>query len=117
MDISGGMPAVIIKMVVESEPGTIKLLNALPASWQKGTIDGILCRGQIEIKRLRWDKDLIVVSMLSLIDQTVTLEAPAGMTNFMVKKGDATIHLGNQKYIRKVFMPRMQEITLEIKKM
>ena len=117
MDISGGMPAVIIKMVVESEPGTIKLLNALPASWQKGTIDGILCRGQIEIKRLRWDKDLIVVSMISSVDQTVSLEAPSVMTSFVVKNGNATIQPGDQKYNRKLFIPRRQEITLEIKKM
>jgi len=62
-------------------------------------------------------QDLIIVSMISSVDQTVTLEAPAGMTNFLVIKGDATIQQGNQKYNRRVFMPRMQEITLEIKKM
>jgi alpha-L-fucosidase 2 len=117
MDISGGMPAVIIKMIVESEPGNIKLLNAIPASWPTGAVDGILCRGQIEIKRLTWNKDLIVVSMISSVDQTVTLEAPSVMTNFMVKQGNATIQQGNQKYNRRIFMPGKQEITLEIKKM
>ena len=30
MDISGGMPAVIIKMLVASEPGRVQLLPALP---------------------------------------------------------------------------------------
>jgi hypothetical protein len=49
MDISGGLPAVIIKTLVASEPGEIRLLPARPAAWTSGTIDGVLCRGQIEI--------------------------------------------------------------------
>ena len=36
MDISGGMPAVIIKMLVASDPGRIQLLPALPAAWPTG---------------------------------------------------------------------------------
>ncbi len=55
MDISGGMPAVIIKMLVASDPGRIQLLPALPAAWPSGTIEGVLCRGAIEIKSLQWD--------------------------------------------------------------
>ena len=49
MDISGGMPAVIIKMLVESEPGKIQLLNSLPSSWETGSIDGVLCRGKLKL--------------------------------------------------------------------
>ncbi|MCK7482630.1 MAG: glycoside hydrolase N-terminal domain-containing protein [Candidatus Moduliflexus flocculans] len=52
MDISGGMPSVIIKMLVASDPGGLQLLPALPKAWPTGTIEGVLCRGQIEIKRL-----------------------------------------------------------------
>ncbi|GAG02180.1 unnamed protein product, partial [marine sediment metagenome] len=40
MDISGGMPAVIIKMLVASDPGKIQLLPALPAAWPSGAIEG-----------------------------------------------------------------------------
>ena len=115
MDISGGMPAVIIKMLVESEPGKIKLLNSVPKTWPTGSIDGVLCRGRVEIKSLRWEKDLIVVRLISNIDQTLTLEAPAEMTNFSVKKGNTTLQQGDQKYKRIMFLPAKQEITLEIK--
>ena len=37
MDISGGMPAVLIKMLAASEPGKIQLLPALPAAWTEGS--------------------------------------------------------------------------------
>jgi hypothetical protein len=78
MDISGGMPAVIIKMLVASDPGRIKLLPALPSAWPSGEINGVLCRGQIEISSLKWDKNIVVVSLISGKDQTITLESPGG---------------------------------------
>ena len=75
MDISGGQPAVIIKMLVASDPGRIKLLPAVPKQWETGKIEGVLCRGQIEIKNLEWDSSGLKVSMLSKKKQTVQLEA------------------------------------------
>ena len=47
-DISGGMPAVLIKMLASSDPGVVRLLPARPEAWTSGTIEGILCRGRIE---------------------------------------------------------------------
>lgn len=44
MDISGGMPDVIIKMLANSLPGKVQLLPAVPEQWPQGTIEGILCR-------------------------------------------------------------------------
>ena len=114
MDISGGMPAVIIKMLMASEPGKIKLLPALPKEWPDGKIEGMLCRGQVEIKSLQWEKDHIIVSLLSSREQTITLEAPAGMTNFSLKKGNATIKQNIQKNSCLISLPSKQEITLEI---
>jgi len=73
MDISGGMPAVILKMLVYTEPGKIDLLPALPSAWPKGEIQGVLCRGQIEIQSLTWDHDQVNVTMVSEKDQTVEL--------------------------------------------
>ncbi len=74
MDISGGMPAVVIKMLVASQPGRIQLLPALPAVWTTGEIRGVLCRGQIEVTCLKWDKTLVRVSLLSAKDQTLRLD-------------------------------------------
>ncbi|MEI6603834.1 MAG: glycoside hydrolase N-terminal domain-containing protein [Verrucomicrobiota bacterium] len=79
MDISGGMPAVIIKMLAASEPGHLKLLPAVPTAWPTGEISGVACRGQITLTHLAWNKGLINVRLLSAIDQTIRLEA-AGKT-------------------------------------
>ncbi len=76
MDISGGMPAVIIKMLVASEPGRIDLLPALPEAWPTGEIEGVLCRGQVEVERLRWDEKGVSARLRSSKRQRVRLGLP-----------------------------------------
>lgn len=49
MDISGGLPAVIIKMLMASDPGKIQLLPALPDAWPVGKISGLSARGGFEV--------------------------------------------------------------------
>jgi len=115
MDISGGMPAVIIKMVVASEPGKIRILPALPAAWPSGTIEGVLCRGQIEIKRLDWNKDRILINLVSAKNQSITLETPTEIKSLSVKKGKVSIQRTDQDNNRRISLPAQQEIILEIK--
>lgn len=55
-DISGGIPYVITQMLTYSEPGTLVLFPALPAEWKEGSIEGILLRSQVKIKRLEWNE-------------------------------------------------------------
>jgi hypothetical protein len=94
MDISGGMPAVIIKMLVGSEPGRIKLLPALPPVWPVGEINGVLCRGQIEIRSLKWDRNKIQVSLVSGKDQEISLGFPAGVRKLKLMAGkEITVEL------------------------
>jgi hypothetical protein len=115
MDISGGMPAVIIKMLVASEPGNIQLLPALPAVWPSGTIEGVLCRGQVEIKRLHWDEGRILVSLISAKKQSIILEAPSEISDISVEKGSVLIQETDQKKSRRLSLPTRQDITLNIK--
>jgi alpha-L-fucosidase 2 len=90
MDISGGMPAVIIKMLVASDPGRIKLLPALPGVWPAGEIQGVLCRGQIEISSLKWDEKSIRVNLVSGKDQKITLDYPGGSQKLTLAAGKET---------------------------
>ena len=115
MDISGGMPAVIIKMLVSSEPGNIQLLPALPVVWPSGTIEGVLCRGQVEIKRLHWDKDRILVNLISGKKQSIILGAPSEIRDISVEKGSVLIQKTEQKKSRRLSLPARQDITLNIK--
>jgi len=91
VDICGGMPAVIIKMLVYSEPGKIVLLPALPKQWPSGVLEGVLCRGQIEVKRLKWDDKQVELSLISQIPQNVTISIPQGFKDVKITKGDADI--------------------------
>ena len=114
MDISGGMPAVLIKMLAASEPGKILLLPALPAAWPQGAIEGILCRGQIEIKRLEWDGDGVEVTLHSARDQQIMLEIPDDIIKISVKKGKAKVGESGLRNSRLLSLPAMQDISLEI---
>ena len=75
MDISGGQPAVLIKMLAYSEPGKIELLPALPKAWASGKIEGILCRGQVEIKNLEWTNGELRADLWSPKDQSISVSA------------------------------------------
>jgi len=114
MDISGGMPAVIIKMMVASKPGEISLLPALPKKFQKGTIEGVLCRGQIEIENLSWDNNKIKVRMVSKINQKIKLNLPSEIKRIEVAEGDVMTE-NTQKNNEKMISLKADEIiTLNI---
>ncbi|MCX6344326.1 MAG: glycoside hydrolase N-terminal domain-containing protein [Armatimonadetes bacterium] len=75
-DISGGLPAVIIKSLVHSQPGTIELLPACPKQMKSGRISGALCRGQVKIIDMTWSPTSIKVTLESAKDQTVKVKVP-----------------------------------------
>jgi hypothetical protein len=116
MDTSGGMPAVIIKMLVASEPGKIQLLPALPVAWPEGVIEGPRCRGGIEIRSLKWDKEHILVTLTSAKAQPIVLETPAGFTQISVTRGDAKTGKAARDGQCQVTLPAGQDVTLEIRR-
>lgn len=115
MDISGGMPAVIIQMLVASEPGMIRLLPARPAAWPSGSIEGVLCRGQVEIRKLTWSPDRITVTLLSPRQQQVTLHAPGEISEATVKGGKGVLRAGDAADGRTLVLPAGQEVSVELK--
>lgn len=116
MDISGGMPAVIIKMLVASDPGKIRLLPALPSAWPSGEIAGPLCRGGIIIHSLKWDKDSIRVTLTSAKAQAIMLESPAGITSIAVTRGGAKAGPLVRDAGCQLKLPAAQEVTLVIRR-
>jgi len=114
MDISGGMPAVLIKMLVASDPGRIELLPAVPAQWPSGTIEGVLCRGQIEIKHLHWDGNRISVNLVSDKKQSIIIETPSEIGELSITGGSVLIHEAGGKNRRRISMPAGQDVMLEM---
>jgi hypothetical protein len=113
-DISGGMPAVLIKMLVASDLGVIRLLPARPAAWPTGTIEGVLCRGQIEVKRLKWDGKTIQVSLSSAKPQQINLYAPSAIRSIAVTQGGATVESSGDSKSRKVSLGAGREVIIEL---
>jgi len=114
MDISGGMPAVIIKMLVASNPGRIQLLPALPGAWPTGTIEGVLCRGQIEVRRLTWNPDGLECTVRSGKAQTVSLELPTEISAITVEGRGARIAKGSSANQRKLQLPATGNVTIKV---
>lgn len=111
MDISGGMPAVILKMLVESDGGRIQLLPALPRDWTTGSVEGVLCRGQIEIKRMQWSPRVIDVTLVSGKAQDILMETPTDIVN--VDAQVPTQKTGTQRSL-KLSLPAGKPVTLKI---
>lgn len=114
MDISGGMPSVIIKMLVASDPGKLHLLPALPKAWPTGTIEGVLCRGQIEVRRLHWTPEGLECTLRSGKAQTVLLELPAAISAITVEGKGAKVAKSSSTNQRKLTLPEAQEVTVKI---
>ncbi len=114
MDVSGGLPAVLIQMLVTSSPGSVRLLPALPRAWPVGTIEGALCRGQVEIQRLAWWPGRIQVSLFSDRAQTIKLSGPAPIKSIEIIGGGATIADAGEDRARLVTLSQGRTVTLEI---
>jgi alpha-L-fucosidase 2 len=54
IDANFGIAAAVLEMLVFSAPGMIKILPALPRSWETGSVRGIACRGGFTVSVI-WD--------------------------------------------------------------
>lgn len=112
-DAQGGIPTIMMEMLVYSRPGVIELLPALPASLEKGAIQGMLARTFVKIDRLAWDMPArsADVSLTSLRKQDITLIVRHGIETITAPSGvlartpqpDATtcdLHLPEGKPVR-----------------
>ncbi len=83
-DISGGLPAVILEMLVYSEPDMLKLLPARPAAWKNGRLEGALLRGNVLLKSLSWNEKRIEVTLKSNVRRAVSVVFPADVESLKV---------------------------------
>jgi alpha-L-fucosidase 2 len=90
-DCSGGLPAVIVKALVHSRPGTLQLLPAVPEQMRSGRITGAPCRGQVTITEMNWQPGRIDVALLSAKAQAITLEFPYDIGTAELVEGEASV--------------------------
>ena len=112
MDISGGQTSVIIKALADSFPGKVRLLPALPTDWKTGTIEGVLCRGAIELNRLHWNGDRVEVDMTSNKARDIALVLPREIVD--VQATGAQVADGANASERKISLPAGVKVSLVI---
>ncbi len=86
-DLCGGFPAFLIRMLVDAQPGWIELLPALPASLPRGSIEGVRCRGQVEVRKLTWSPAGIAATLRSDVAQRIELRAPGSRQTVDLPRG------------------------------
>lgn len=74
MDISGGIPSLLTRMIVNSSPGYITLFPAKPDKWVQGELKGILVRGNIIINEVKWDEKSTKLKITSKDKQKIILD-------------------------------------------
>ena len=116
IDANLGLAAAILEMLVFSKPGLIKLLPALPSKWRQGSVEGMRCRGGIEIG-LSWnmDKEEIKATLLSATAQTVTFKFP-GQVMFLqttLRPGSVSISSYGPTY-REIALPAGERVTMDV---
>jgi hypothetical protein len=88
MDISGGLPAVVTYMLVQSTGDHIELLPALPEEWPDGKINEVLCRGGFEIDMAWENSKPTSVSIESLCGNNTTLVFKGSSRELNLEKGE-----------------------------
>lgn len=79
MDISGGFPSLMTRMLINSRPGFIDVLPAIPSDWMKGDASGIKARGNIEIGKIAWNPESVYLALSSAADQQITIKLNDGL--------------------------------------
>lgn len=90
-DPQGGLPTLIMEMLVYSRPGVVELLPAVPASLGKGSAKGILCRPQAKLENFEWNLDTkkVDLTISSAVDQTLSLVVGRGIETAASDQPDA----------------------------
>ena len=88
-DPQGGIPTLIMEMLVYSRPGVIGLLPAQPESLNKGELKGVLARTQATIEDMKWDLNAgtLEVTLSSRVDQSIALFVRYGISSVQATDG------------------------------
>ena len=72
-DICGGVPEIISRMLIDSQPGRIEVLPNKPARWRAGSVSGLRARGAVRVHSLIWSPDSIDLTLIADEDQLLSV--------------------------------------------
>ena len=71
IDGNFGGAAGILEMLVQSRPGALHLLPALPSAWPDGELRGVRARGGLSVDFQWRDQRIVAATVTSLVDQVI----------------------------------------------
>ena len=116
-DAHGGIPAIVMEMLLYSRPGLIEVLPALPRTLVKGSIRGMLARSFASIGQLAWDMRTRTVDLtiISLRNQDVTLIARHGIQAITAPPGVLAAPLEAGSADVDLHLPKSEPVTIHLK--
>jgi hypothetical protein len=88
-DAAHAIPAVIIEALVDSRPGAVELLPALPPRWVRGRISGVRCRNRVTVAELEWDLERATASAVLSSDADVVVSVQCSRARGPVRRGES----------------------------
>lgn len=116
-DAHGGIPAILMEMLLCSRPGVIEVLPALPPSLVTGSIRGMLARTDARIDKLAWNMQTRTVDLTvtSSRKQDVTLIARHGIESIMAPDGVLAAALPRGSATCDLHLPEAKPIIIHLK--
>lgn len=119
-DGNGAIPEIVNRMVVQSKPGRLILLPAIPDALPRGTLQGTRARGQILVNRVTWDLPAGVATavLTSDIAQKIALVLPrdAGVESITADgEVQTVVEQGVHKHGCMLSLPRGKPVTVEVR--
>ena len=119
-DGNGAIPEMVNRLAIQSKPGRLMLLPAIPDALAQGSICGTRARGQVGVGRISWDTKAgtLTAVLTSEINQTLDVVLPPGM---VVQRLTANgrplpvIEQGVRKQGCKLKLPKGNAVTVEAK--
>jgi alpha-L-fucosidase 2 len=77
IDANMGWSAAVQEMLLFSVPGKLNVLPALPKAWPRGSVTGLVARGNVTVA-VEWSKENAYVELCSPTDQTIEVSVSGG---------------------------------------